>query len=231
MKAAQPARGLFKAMGKRAKLHPVLFDDGSVGEAEQRPRQEFDFEPTPPEPTLAIMHAEGDRIRQIGGPIWEMAAGDGRMARDIASCGFDVISSDLIDRGHPGCTIKGFYDYSAPPPGVRIGLTNPPYSEVNWRDGKGRWVRHALEECKLPYLALLLSWNWPSAGGLAKVWEEHPPARVYLMRWKIDFSGMGSPPMLNAWFIWDRETFTGETVLRMLDRVDPRQTSLLGETP
>ena len=38
-------------------------------------------------------------------------------------------------------------------------------------------------------------------------------------RWKIDFTGGGAPPMLNAWFVWDRK-WAGEPILRMLDRSD-----------
>jgi hypothetical protein len=45
------------------------------------------------------------------------------------------------------------------------------------------------------------------------------------MRWKIDFTGQGAPPMLNAWFVWDRQ-HQGETFLRMLDRADARQSEL-----
>lgn len=93
----------------------------------------------------------------------------------------------------------------------------PPYSAINWRDGKGAWVPHAMQTLGVDYMALLLNWSWPGAGGLSDVWEAWPPARVYLMRWKIDFTGQGAPPNLNAWFIWDRE-HVGETVLRMLDR-------------
>jgi hypothetical protein len=26
------------------------------------------------------------------------------------------------------------------------------------------------------------------------------------MRWKIDFTGQGAPPMLNGWFVWDKAT-------------------------
>ena len=55
-----------------------------------------------------------------------------------------------------------------------------------------------------------------------------PPARVYLMRWKIDFTGQGAPPMLNGWYVWDR-AWRGETVLRMLDRSDPAQAEMFGE--
>ncbi|MBX8828221.1 hypothetical protein HBA93_21690, partial [Ochrobactrum sp. SFR4] len=82
---------------------------------------------------------------------------------------------------------------------------------------------------KLEYMALLLSWNWPAAGGLAELYAKYPPARVYLMRWKIDFTGQGAPPMLNAWFVWDTK-WQGETALRMLDRrMDFRQPSLLDD--
>ena len=78
-------------------------------------------------------------------------------------------------------------------------------------------------------MALLLSWSWPGAGGLAPLWAAHPPARVYLMRWKIDFTGQGAPPMLNGWFVWDR-AWRGETVLRMMDRRDDsRQSELFAE--
>jgi hypothetical protein len=70
-----------------------------------------------------------------------------------------------------------------------------------------------------------MNWGFPGAGGLAPFWAKYPPARVYLMRWKIDFTGQGAPPMLNGWFIWDKK-HEGETVLRMLDRKDARQGEL-----
>ena len=106
-------------------------------------------------------------------------------------------------------------------------ITNPPYNLINWRDGRGGWVTHAMETLGVEYMALLLSWSWPGAGGLSAVWSSNPPARVYLMRWKIDFTGAGAPPMLNGWFVWDRK-HKGETILRMLDRDDDhRQESLL----
>lgn len=91
---------------------------------------------------------------------------------------------------------------------------------------QGRWIWHALDVLKVEYMALLLNWSWPGAGSLGKLWDAHPPATVYLMRWKIDFTGEGAPPMLNGWFIWDRR-HKGETRLRMMDRIDVRQPSLI----
>ncbi|MCB1470477.1 MAG: hypothetical protein KDK08_25750, partial [Rhizobiaceae bacterium] len=72
-----------------------------------------------------------------------------------------------------------------------------------------------------------LNWSWPGAGGLGPFWSKYPPARVYLMRWKIDFTGQGAPPMLNAWFVWDGSSAEKGTRLLMLDRKDARQGELL----
>jgi hypothetical protein len=124
-----------------------------------------------------------------------------------------------VDRGC-GAEIKSFYEYSeAPAPAI---LENPPFAECGWGNGKARWLKHALDVLDVEYMGLLMNWGWPGAGGLKQFYAAHPPARVYLMRWKIDFTGQGAPPMLNGWFIWDKK-HRGETVLRMLDRNDARQ--------
>jgi len=201
------ARGLFHATGKR-----------SIN-TEQRPRLErsaHDFYPTPPEPTRALLQAERDRLGSFP-LIWEAACGDGAMMRDIRADGHKCVGSDIIDRGC-GAVIKNFFDFSAPLSSAIV--TNPPFDTINWRDGRGRWLTHAMATLGVEYMALLLSWNWPAAGSLGPIWAAHPPARVYLMRWKIDFTGQGAPPMTHAWFVWDR-AWEGETVLRMLDRAKP----------
>lgn len=216
------ARGLFRATGKRAADVPVQLLDGTFvkGEAE---REKDDFYPTPPEPTRAFLAAEIENIRRYGG-IWEPAAGDGAIVREMLALKLMVYASDLIDRGC-GAEIRDFYDYHEAP--LKAIVTNPPFQECNSRDGKGRWIWHALDALGVEYMALLMNWSWPGAGGLSDLWRRHPPARVYLMRWKIDFTGQGAPPMLNAWFVWDRK-HEGETVLRMLDRADARQAELFG---
>jgi len=207
---AQSARGLFRATGKQAR--------------EERPREERDFYPTPPEPTRAILNAEAGRLAEFP-LIWEPACGDGAMAREMTAAGHAVIASDVVNRGCPGMTLMDYFTCTRAP--AQAMLTNPPYDCVNFRDGKGRWITHAMDTLGLDYMALLLSWSWPGAGGLSGVWSRWPPARVYLMRWKIDFTGAGAPPMLNGWFIWDR-AHRGETVLRMLDRADDaRQGALI----
>lgn len=215
---ARSARGLFRATGKQA--HPVLVGlDGADGiYAEAVAREKDDFYPTPPEPTRAILAAELPALRRFPA-IWEPAAGDGAMVREMRACGLTVVASDLVDRG-AGAEIRSFYDYAAPPcPAI---LTNPPFAECN----TGRWITHALDVLGVQYMALLLPFNWPGAESRAGLWARHKSARVYLMRWRVDFTGKGAPPMLNAWFVWDCAADI-ETQLLMLDRKDGRQEQLI----
>lgn len=222
MSGASSARGLFRATGKTSKpVHVRDLISGEIRLAGSLDREKDDFYPTPPEPTRALLSAEIDRLRQFP-CIWEPAAGDGAMVRELEAMGLKVQKSDLVDRGC-GAVIADFYSFSR---GPRAIVTNPPFSECSWGNGKARWLHHALDTIGVTYMALLMSWGFPGAGGLGPFWAKHPPARVYLMRWKIDFTGQGSPPMLNAWFVWDKDA-PGPTTLHMLDRVDARQASFL----
>lgn len=224
MTKAASARGLFRATGKKSK--PVVQHnlDGSYERVDGLEREKDDFYPTPPEPIRALLHAEIDRLREFGS-IWEASAGDGAIVRELQALGLNVIASDLIDRGC-GAEIRDFYDFAVAP--SKATVQNPPFAECGWGNGKARWLKHALDVLDLDYMALLMNWGWPGAGGLGPFYAAHPPARVYLMRWKIDFTGQGAPPMLNGWFVWDKK-HQGETVLRMLDRKDARQAELFGE--
>lgn len=221
---AKSARGLFRATGNKSK--PVAVRDlaGDIVMSDALEREVDDFYPTPPEPTRALLSAELPRLRDFF-QIWEPAAGDGAMVREMRALGLNVYHSDLIDRGCDA-TIRDFYSYSAPwwP---RAIVTNPPFAECNKDPG---WIRHALENLEAEYIALLLPFNWLGAYGRAALWRKHPPSRIYLMRWRIDFTGQGAAPMLNAWFVWDKK-HVGETVLRMLDRADARQAEMFDAKP
>lgn len=217
---AVSSRGLFRATGKGSKPVPVRLLDGTYTKAAELEREKDDFYPTPPEPTRALLHAEIDRLRDFP-CIWEPAAGDGAMVREMEALGLKVQKTDLVDRGC-GAMVADFYSFNT---GPRAIVTNPPFAECNRDPG---WVRHALEIVGAEYMALLLPINWLGASGRAALWADFTPARIYLMRWRIDFTGQGAPPMLNAWFVWDR-MHEGETVLRMLDRKDARQSELFAE--
>ena len=208
MTGAVSAKPLFRATGN------VSTDD--------TPREANDFYPTPPEVTRALLAYEGARLAELGS-VWEPVAGDGAMVRELSHFGLNTVASDLVDRGCPGAEIRSFYDFSLTmAPAI---ATNPPYCEINARDGKGRWLEHAMS-LGAEYVAFFLSWDWPAASGLSGLLARHPISRAYLCRWKVDFTGKGSPPQRNGWFIWDK-TWEGETAFRLMDRLDGRQEALI----
>jgi hypothetical protein len=107
--SAPSARGLFRATGKKSKPVVQRNLDGSYERVDGLEREKDDFYPTPPEPTRALLHAEIDRLRDFG-TIWEPAAGDGAMVREMESVGLTVRASDLVDRGCDA-DIRSFYDF------------------------------------------------------------------------------------------------------------------------
>lgn len=57
-------------------------------------RVPHDFYPTPPEAVRALLSVE-----TFTGSIWEPACGDGAISKVLIEAGFEVVSTDLIDRG------------------------------------------------------------------------------------------------------------------------------------
>lgn len=226
-----------KALFRATKPKPKILEGQAVLDVslprKSRPvdpsRVEHDFYPTgQPEAIRALIAREGARVFGADA-VWEPAVGDGALAREIEAFGLTVIGSDIVDRGWPGTIQRSFYDFDqSPAPAI---ITNPPFCEINARDGHGRWLRHTLDMPGWNYLALLLSWDWPAAraNGLGALLDAHPFSYCYLMRWKLDFTGAGSPPQRNAWFVWDRLDRRFEPGFRWLDRVDARQAEMFAE--
>lgn len=143
------------------------------------------------------------------------------MIWELERAGLATYGSDIVQRGG-AVDIADFYSFIKPP--SKAALTNPPFAECTKDPG---WIRHGMETIGLEYMALLLPLNFMGASTRGQLWRDHPPARVYVMRWRIDWTGQGAPPMICAWYVWDVE-HKGETVLRFLDRpADPQQGVLI----
>lgn len=225
---APSAKSLFRATKPKKQVDARQF--GMLGLPEQRKpdavRDLLDYDPTPPDATTAFMYQESDYISGISDTIWEPAVGAGHMARVFEALGFKVIASDIVDRGYPGTEIKSFYDYDVAP--AKVMITNPPYCEINARDGRGRWLAHA-ESLGLEYVAFLLSWDWPASriNGMDALHRRYPISRSYLCCWKIDFRGGGAPPQRNGWFVWDRKWRDMNVMIRLYREIPDGQGVLL----
>lgn len=232
---AVSAKALFRATKAKPRMDPrqsaLIGDLPDLRAPEGGGRRADDFYPTgQPDAVRALLSRDGDRIRSLG-MVWEPAVGDGDLAQEIEAEGVPVRGGDVVQRAWPMTCLGSFYDsHEAAAPAI---VTNPPYCEINARDGRGRWLRHTLDMPGWRYCALLLSWDWPAAraNGLGALLDERPFSYCYLMRWKLDFTGEGSPPQRNAWFIWDRDDPRGpgsgrHPDFRWLDKADARQAQL-----
>lgn len=233
---SRSAKPLFRAMHRKvgaAVGQSEMSGMPSGRRAASDTRREHDAYMTgEPDAIRALLSRDGERIMACGS-VWDPACGSGHMVAEIRSAGIPCCASDLISRGCPDSWVADYFTCLRSR--ARAIITNPPYNLINARDGKGAWLRHTLEIPGWDYLALLLSWDWPAArmNGLADLLDARPFSYCYLMRWKIDFTGEGSPPQRNAWFVWDlndqRATDGGasEPGFRFLDRVDHRQGVLI----
>lgn len=166
-------------------------------------RVEHDYYPTKCDAvTGAFIEAEGDRLRELGGRLCEPAAGEGHMVLPLRAAGFDVVASDLIDRGFPGCHTRSFYDWQPLCWGRRLLVTNPPFCECNADTGL-RWLKHAIA-IGVPYMALMLPIQWDAPADRHIFFRDRwRPARKRVLTFRPDWTGNGKPTNYVAWYIWD----------------------------
>lgn len=94
-------------------------------------RAPFEFYPTPPEATRALLSVE-----TFDGSIWEPACGDGAISKVLMES-HRVVSTDLVDHGYG---VAGVDFFAETTPRAKHIITNPPYG----RGLADRFIGHAL---------------------------------------------------------------------------------------
>jgi len=139
--------------------------------------------------------------------IWECACGEGHLSERLKQLGYDVYSSDIIDRGYG--KVQDFLATTEMPDDCTCILTNPPYKHAT------EFVLHALK--LLPEggtLALFLKTTFLEG---QKRWERifscTPPkyvmpfVRRILCAKNAMFQRMkdgGGSAVSHAWFMWEK---------------------------
>ena len=158
-----------------------------VGHNERGDREKNDFYPTPKKATQSLL----DR-QKFEGEIWECACGDGAMSEVMKENGYDVFSSDLIDRGY-GETGTDFLKSDKKFDNI---ITNPPFNLST------EFTVKALELAnnkvallnKLSFLEGIKRRN--------QVFNHKKLEKVLVFTKRIKFGGNGL--MAFAWFIFDK---------------------------
>jgi hypothetical protein len=152
-----------------------------VGGNHRNDRKDNDFYATTPECVTSFLHYERDHLK--GMKIWEPCCGDGAISKLLINDGFEVFSTDLVDRGY-GIADRDFLlemDTTC-----NAIVTNPPFNLSE------QIISHALAFLKVDYLALLLKSQYWHAKRRAALFAAHPP----------DFTGKGSSTMDCQWTVW-----------------------------
>jgi predicted RNA methylase len=179
-------------------------------------REEADFYATPAWVTEALLK----RVR-LRGPVWEPCCGTGAMSQVLIAHGYEVVSTDIADRGYgtPGIDFLACADV---PGGCRALVTNPPYGDGGSHRAQERsptamleFLRHALELTRSVQgqLALLVRFQWIAGQRAAAVLSSAPFSAVVVLTRRIRWFDMGERTNHgqhhHAWIVFDFERLIG----------------------
>mgnify|MGYP003131675876 CR=1 FL=1 len=158
-----------------------------VGHNSKGNRVKNDFYPTPPEATQSLLDREN-----FNGNIWECACGDGSMSKVMIDKGYEVYSSDLIDRGYGETGI----DFLKSDKKFDNIITNPPFNLST------EFTIRALKQAN-NQVAMLNKLSFLE--GLKRkelVFFQKKLKKIWIFSRRIKFGGNGL--MAFAWFIFDK---------------------------
>lgn len=158
---------------------------------------ENDYYATEPKATELLLRRE--RFSQR---IWEPACGEGHIAKVLIAKGYEVTSTDLVDRGFG----KGNVDFLHSIQPCQLGslfdiITNPPYSRA--QEFCERALDLVNEGCKV---AMFLKLTFLEGKKRRALFEKHPPQTVYVFSSRVccGKNGIFDPSrnaVAYAWFI------------------------------
>ena len=158
--------------------------------------EKHDYYATEPKATELLLGLE-----TFNHEIWEPACGEDHISKVLEEHGYEVLSTDLIDRGY-GLGCVNFLEAEAGEGNFDI-ITNPPYKYAK------EFVEKALEIVPVGNkVAMFLKLTFLEGKGRRELFRNNPPLRVYVAsaRLQCGKNGVfgGSSMAAYAWFIWQR---------------------------
>lgn len=197
--------------GNRNSIYKTLGASNHTSEE----REQHDYYATDPKAVEILLQHEGFYHN-----VWECACGEGHISEVLKAHGYDVKSTDIIDRGYQGTECVDFLtvqkqdiinDY---PMDI---ITNPPYKYAQ------EFVEKALEiSTDVTKIAMLLKLTFLEGKKRRKLFEKYPPRRIYVFSSRVkcakngEFDKIGASAVCYAWFIWYKG-FKGDTVVKWVN--------------
>lgn len=163
-------------------------------------RADHDFYATPHYAVEELLKRE-----TFSNNVWECACGHGHISEVLKNHGYNVKSTDLIDRGYG----TGNVDFLKTN-GIYKGdiVTNPPY----FRNNALLFVKKALQTIPEGHkVAMFLRLLFIEGQGRRELFDQYPPVRIYAFSKRV-FAGKngelentkGNSAMAFAWFVWEK---------------------------
>lgn len=172
-------------------------------------REENDFYATDPKAIDFLLQHE-----TFNKNIWECACGEGNLSKPLKEYGYNVYSTDLIDRGYQDETLdflesdnKWFGDI----------ITNPPFKHTT------EFILKSLDSIDYGNkVAMFLKINYLSGIKRYKeIYSKYPPLKVYVFTGRLacsknnEASGFKNNAMDYCWMIWEKGVI-GPTELKWI---------------
>lgn len=174
-----------------------------------RERERNDFYSTDPL-AIKLLHRHG--LLDKDEPYWETACGSGKLSEELKRYGYEVVSSDLFDRGYGDVGVD-FFQCREVFQGNTI--TNPPYSYIN------DWILHSLKITSNKVYIFCRIQTIETIGRYNKIFRDDPPVYIcpFVKRiqcYRNDDVSLNGSAVCYAWFIWDNKDDSKETRVKWL---------------
>ena len=167
-------------------------------------RAEHDLYCTSPEAIDALANA-GKLPKNKN--VWECAAGLGHLSKRLTQYGYNVIATDLVNRGTCDSGVDFLKQKKLRAPVI---LTNPPYKYCL------EFAEHAVKNLKCEEYYAFHKLTFLEGQKRHSFFKKYPPAEVLVFANRIPVARNGDPEQFNkstavcyAWFIW-RKNYKGE---------------------
>lgn len=178
-------------------------------------RQVDDYYATEPKAIEILLEQE-----QFSDIVWECACGGGHMSKVLKEHGYNVISSDIVDRGYPYTQILDFLKVKPEHKNFIDIITNPPYKYAK------EFVEKALDiSADGVKVAMFLKLTFLESKSRKKLFEKYPPKVVYVSSSRLqcakngDFvkygKGVGTA-VAYAWFVWEKG-YVGNPIIKWVN--------------
>lgn len=172
-------------------------------------RENNDYYATDPKAITELL-----KVTSFDKNIWEPACGEGHLSKALEAEGYNVRSTDLIDRGYG----QGGIDFlKQTEPFMGDIITNPPYKYAT------EFVEKALE--LIPEgnrVAMFLKIQFLEGQKRGIIFDNTPPYKVYVARKRLvcakngNFEGVKNGVQCYAWFVWEKG-FCGSTEIEWIN--------------